>query len=182
MNYDLPYTIDNGLGEKIVFKEILHERDGDRLLTQGTCKPGGGPVMHVHYHQDESFKVIKGSLSYQLPGQDPVHLSEGQSVTVLRNIPHRFWNDGKDELIIEGWIKPAHNVIFFLSTLYQAQKNAGSHRPEIFDAAYLTIRYKNENGNLEIPGFVKNVILPVVYRVGKILGRYKKFKDAPSPL
>jgi mannose-6-phosphate isomerase-like protein (cupin superfamily) len=182
MKYNLPYTIENGLGEKIIFKEIINESDGDRVITEGICAPKGGPVMHVHYKQDECFTVRKGSMAYQVLGEEPVHLSIGQSAIFTRNIPHRFWNDGNEPLFIEGWIKPANSIIFFLSTLYSAQKKSGSGRPEIFDAAYLTVRYKSEYGNYAIPALVQKTIIPIVYFIGKLLGKYDKFRDAPIPL
>ncbi|MEO5582248.1 MAG: cupin domain-containing protein [Saprospiraceae bacterium] len=182
MKYNLPYTIENGLGEKIIFSEIIHEADGDRVITEGICAPKGGPVMHVHYMQDEGFAVVQGSMVYQIHGQEPVHLSKGQTATFFRNEPHRFWNDGNEPLHIKGWIKPVNSIIFFLSALYAAQKKSGSGRPEIFDAAYLTVRYKNEYGTYAIPAFAQKVILPVVYIIGKLLGKYEKFKDAPVPL
>lgn len=35
---------------------------------------------------------------------------------------------------------------------------------------------------LEIPLFVRRVIAPVIYFAGKVLGKYKHFKDAPEPV
>jgi hypothetical protein len=60
--------------------------------------------------------------------------------------------------------------------------NRGENKqPELFDAAYLTCRYSREFDTPEIPGFVKKVIMPVVYFIGRLTGKYRKFKDAPKP-
>jgi quercetin dioxygenase-like cupin family protein len=182
MKFTLPHTIENGLGEKIIFKEIIHESDGDKVLIEGYCQPKGGPAMHVHYKQDEALTVVSGKMGYQVLGEDPVYLITGQTATFLRNQPHRFWNAGDDELEISSWVKPANSIIFFLSTLYASQKKSGSSRPEAFDGAYLMVRYKSEYGLPELPSFVKNVIMPITYTIGIIIGKYKKFKDAPKPL
>jgi hypothetical protein len=85
-------------------------------------------------------------------------------------------------LEISSWVKPANSIIFFLSALYAAQKRSGNGRPEAFEGAFLIVRYKNEYGLPELPSFVKNIIMPVTYQIGKVLGKYKKFKDAPEPL
>ncbi|MEO8111116.1 MAG: hypothetical protein ABI594_13825 [Ginsengibacter sp.] len=53
---------------------------------------------------------------------------------------------------------------------------------EPFDAAYLMMRYKKENAMTELPAFVKKVIIPLIYYVGKLTGRYKKLKNAPLPV
>lgn len=182
INYKLPYTIESHLGEKIVFKEIVHDADGDMVLLDIYCKPKAGPAMHVHFKQDESFTIVKGTLSAQILGEEPTHHTAGETITFKRNIPHRFWNDGEDELVLSGWIKPVNSIIFFLDTLYKAQNKSGSDRPEAFDGAYLLVRYKSEYDMPELPGFVKKVIMPITYFIGRLLGKYKKFENAPKPL
>ena len=58
----------------------------------------------------------------------------------------------------------------------------GTSRPALFDAAYLTTRYKSEYDLAELPGFVKKVLIPATYYVGKLLGKYKHFEGAPEPV
>lgn len=182
MKNNLPFTIENGHGEKIIWKEIVTEPDGDKVIISGFCAPKAGPPMHVHYKQDEGFKVISGKMAYQHQGKEPVMLSEGESAVFPAGTPHRFWNAGDTPLEIESWVKPANSIIFFLSTLYAASKKTKDGRPEAFDGAYLVMRYKNEYDLPEMPAFVKKVIIPITYRMGHLLGKYKKFRDAPKPL
>ena len=35
---------------------------------------------------------------------------------------------------------------------------------------------------LEMPAFVRQAVMPIVYAVGTALGKYRKFKDAPAPV
>jgi hypothetical protein len=35
---------------------------------------------------------------------------------------------------------------------------------------------------LEMPAIVRRAVIPVVYMVGTVLGTYRKFKDAPTPV
>lgn len=182
MEFTLPHTIETGNGEKIIFREIINEPDGDRVIIEGHCEPEAGPTMHVHFKQDETITVVKGKMGCQIFGQEPVYYSAGETATFLRNTPHRFWNAGEDDLEISGWVKPANSIIFFLTALYAAQKKSGTGRPEAFDAAFLMTRYKNEYDLPELPSFVKNVIMPVTYFIGQMLGKYKKFDNAPEPL
>ena len=182
MNYNLPHTIENGLGETIIFKEIIREADGEKLLVEGRCLPKAGPPMHVHYKQDEGFTVVQGRIGYQVEGEGEQFLEPGESVVFPRGKAHRFWNAGSEEAVLNGWLKPVNTIIFYLSSIYAAQKKAGTGRPEAFDGAYLLRKYKNEYDMIGIPGFVKNVIMPITYGIGKISGKYKKFKEAPEPL
>ena len=55
-------------------------------------------------------------------------------------------------------------------------------RPGLFDAGFLVTRYRTEFAMLELPALARHVIVPVVYVVGTLLGKYRKFKDAPAPV
>ena len=177
-----PHTIDNGCGETLTFRQVIQEPDGDRVLGEASVMPGSGPPMHVHWLQDECFTVVKGKLGYQVQGGPEQLAIEGESILFKRGVAHRFWNAGEDTMLCKAWVKPADNFVFFLSSIYAAQQKTGTLRPAMFDAAFLLRRYKSEYDMLEIPVFVKKVIMPVTYFVGKVLGKYGHFKDAPEPV
>lgn len=181
MNYQLPHTIKNK-AERITFLQVVKERDGDKLLLENLVQPGGGPPMHTHFLQEESLTVMKGRIGYQIKGKEAKFADAGETVVFAPGVPHKFWNAGKDELYCKGHIKPANTIVFFLSSIYAAQQKSGSERPEIFDAAYLLTRYSSEYRMDDIPLFVRKVIMPVAYFIGKLLGKYKHFKDAPAPV
>jgi hypothetical protein len=60
--------------------------------------------------------------------------------------------------------------------------NENGGRPGMYDAAYLLNRYKTEFRMLEIPGFVQRLIFPVILFFGNLMGKKKKFINAPGPL
>lgn len=178
----LPFTIDNGHGESIIFKELIREPDGDKLLLEGRVEPNCGLAMHIHYLQDEHFQVVKGTMSFVTPGTQSANLTKGMSITFLRNQPHKFWNGGEDVLVLDCWIKPANNAVFYLCTLYAATKNQIKPEPNPFDGAFLGTKYQTEYAFPDLPESVKNIIIPITYFVGRLLGKYKKFKNAPKPV
>ncbi len=182
MNYSLPHIIENHLGEKLIFKGILHEPDGEVLFGENFVQPGCGPPMHTHWLQDEGFKVLEGRIGYQIAGQQAQYANAGESVVFKRGVAHRFWNAGSEVLHCEGWLKPANTIQFFLSSIYAAQNKSGKAQPEFFDGAYLMTRYASEYDMSEIPVFVKKVVMPIAYRIGKLLNKYEHFKDAPEPV
>jgi quercetin dioxygenase-like cupin family protein len=180
MTITYPHVIENPFGEKLVFKRVQQEPDGDRLLVENYVQPGAGPLMHTHWLQDESLTVVKGKIGYQLLGGDEQFAGEGETVLFKRGVAHRFWNAGQDTLHCQGWVKPANTLPFFLTSIYAAQKKSGTEQPERFDGAYLMKRYASEYDLPEIPKFVKKVIIPATYFVGKLLGKYKHFEGAPE--
>jgi phenylpropionate dioxygenase-like ring-hydroxylating dioxygenase large terminal subunit len=182
MEIKYPHTIENCLGEKLVFLSVQQEADGDRVLVENFVSPGHGPIMHTHFMQDEELSVVRGKLGYQVMGQPEQYVGEGESIRFNRGTPHRFWNAGEDTLNCKGWIKPANSIVFYLSAIYAAQNKSGKSQPEAFDGAYLITRYKSEYDIPGIPGFVKKTIMPITVMLGKLLGKYKHFRDAPEPL
>lgn len=182
MKITYPHTIENCNGEKIIFHSVIQEQDGDKVIVENFVTPGSGPPFHTHFLQDEALTVITGKIGYQVLGGEEKFAGEGETVLFKRGIPHRFWNAGNDILNCKGWVKPANSIVFFLSALYDAQNKSGTEQPEKFDGAYLMTRYASEYDLPGIPAFVKKVILPMTYRIGEMLGKYKKFDDAPEPL
>jgi len=182
MKITYPHIIENCIGEKLIFHELLKEPGGDKLIGESFVSPGNGPVMHTHWLQDESLTVLKGKLGYQIQGQSAKYIDEGETVLFIRGVPHRFWNAGTEVLHCRAWVKPANTFVFFITSVFAAQNKSGKAQPEMFDASYLLKRYAAEYDMVEIPKFVKKVVIPATYYFGKFLGKYKHFKDAPEPL
>ncbi len=181
-NISYPHTIENGLGEKIIFQTLQPEPDGDRVLVENFVTPGHGPLMHTHWLQDEALTVVEGRLGYQVAGQPEKYAQVGETILFKRGTPHRFWNAGEEVLNCTGWIKPANTIVFFLSAIYAAQHKSGKGQPESFDGAYLMHRYRSEYDLPEIPTIVKKTIIPLTYYIGRLLGKYKHFRHAPQPV
>jgi quercetin dioxygenase-like cupin family protein len=177
-----PHTIENKFGEKLIFKGIEKGPDGERMIVENYVQPGCGPLMHTHFQQDESLTVVNGTMGYQLLGEAEKIAKEGDTVTFKAGSPHRFWNAGEDVLHCTGWVSPPNSLAFYLTAIYQAMDNGKGERPETFDAAWLLTTYASEYDMPSIPSFVKKVIMPTTVFIGKLLGKYKHFKDAPAPL
>jgi mannose-6-phosphate isomerase-like protein (cupin superfamily) len=181
MPYTYPHTIENGHGEKIIFLRLVPAPDGDWLEVENHVTPNVGPPMHVHHKQAESLTVVQGRIASQVLGEEPKFNGPGETAEFEAGVPHKFWNAGTDTLICRGWIKPAHNVEYFLTEIYKSTVANGG-RPGAFDSAWLLQRYRSEFDMFDIPVFVKRVVFPMALFWGKLTGQHKKFKDAPPPV
>lgn len=184
MNYpfQLPHTVENIFGESLTFQAIEEEQGEQKMIVLNKVSPGAGPPFHVHYKQDECLTVTKGRLGYQIDGEEEKFMEEGETVLFERGQMHRFWNAGEEVLECKGWVKPANSLDYFLTGIYTSMNKAGKAEGDPFDSAYLMTRYKTEYDLKDIPTFVKRVIFPLTVMVGKLLGKYKHFRDAPAPL
>ena len=176
-----PRTIDNGAGERLTFLRRVQAPTGDRLEVENVVKPGSGPPMHVHHHQEEALTVQEGRVGYQRPGEPPQFAEAGETVVFQPGEAHRFWNPGEEDLTVTGYIEPADNVEYFLTALYASQRESGGSRPDPFDAAFLARRFRSEFG-MAIPAVVQRLVFPLLVLVGRLLGRYRKYADAPEPV
>jgi mannose-6-phosphate isomerase-like protein (cupin superfamily) len=182
MTRSYPYTIDNGNGERLTFTGVTHGPEGVRAWADGVAQPGAGPPMHVHYLQEEAARVVRGRLGYQVLGGQPQFAGPGELVVWPPGTAHKWWNAGEDELHMTGWCSPPDNVEFYLTTLFASTRANGGKRPGVFDAAFLMTRYRSEFALLELPAFVRRVVIPIVYGLGRVLGKYERFRDAPAAI
>lgn len=178
---EYPHTIENGAGEWLTFSRRIQEPDGERVVGETRVAPGAGPPMHIHYYQEEAFTVIQGRLGYQIAGGEPAFATDGETVVFPAGKAHRFWNAGESDLRCSAWLKPPCNTEFFLEAIFASQKANGGQRPALLDVAFLAHRYRGEFEMVEIPRLVQRLLFPVLTAVGRALGRYRKYADAPEP-
>lgn len=180
-NYTYPHTIENGGGERLTFVRRVQDSTGERLEVENLVKPGSGPSMHSHNYQEEALTVQQGRIGYQRPGEPPRFAGPGETVVFGPGEAHRFWNAGEEDLRCTGYIQPADNVEYFLSAFFESQRKSGGSRPDPFEAAFLARRYRSEFYMAEIPTAVQRFVFPVLVTVGRLLGKYGKYADAPEP-
>ncbi len=177
-----PHTIENGAGERLTFLRRVPGPTGDRLEVENVVQPGAGPPMHVHHLQVEALTVERGRLAWQRPGEPPQYAETGETATFRPGEAHKFWNPGQDVLRCTGYIEPADNVEYILSQIFASTRRNGGAVPGLFDAAYLTRRYRSEMAMLEIPAVVQSVLFPLLVVIGRVLGKYRKYEGGPEPV
>ena len=177
-----PHSFENGGGERIVFERKVPGATGERLEGYNIVSPGAGPPMHVHYQQEEGLTVVHGRIGYQRLGGPALFGGPGVTVVFKAGDAHRFWNAGDSELRCNAYIEPADNIEFFLSALFESTRLNGGKQPDPFDAAFLVTRYRSEFAMLAIPALVQRLVFPLLVAVGRLLGKYEKYRDAPEPV
>lgn len=181
--YSYPHTIENGHGERLTFQQrVASPNGGERLIGDNAVAPGSGPPMHVHHYQDEGLTVRQGRIGFQRLGEPEQFAGPGDTVVFKRGEVHRFWNAGEDELRCDCYVEPPDNFEYFLGAIFESTKQSGNGRPDPFDAAFLTRRYRSEFAMMAIPAPVQQFVFPVIEGMGRLLGKYDKYADAPEPV
>ena len=181
MGIALPFTIESVNKEKLTFSKLTIRNGVEYLEGENEVQPNSGPPMHLHHKQDECLTVITGIMGYQLLGEEKKYAGPGESVLFKAGKAHKFWNAGTELLRCSAWITPADNVVYFLSEIFKSSNKNGG-RPGMYDAAFLLNRYKSEFAMLDIPEFIQKLVFPAVLFFGNLVGKNKKFSDAPAPI
>jgi quercetin dioxygenase-like cupin family protein len=85
----------------MAFKVLTQDSHGDLFMIEHHMHQRGGPPLHVHPHQDETFYVLEGEFVAEVGGKR-FNLHPGDSVLAPRNIPH-VWacvGNGTGKMII----------------------------------------------------------------------------------
>ena len=89
----------------LTFKVATADTAGNLFVVEHrNLLPGKGPVLHLHYSQEEWFYVMEGEVAFQV-GDQRLSLRAGESVLAPRLIPRTFSAVGS----------PAHMHIAFAS-------------------------------------------------------------------
>lgn len=169
----------NKNGETLIITRSSQETNGEITEFEGIDEPGIGPPMHVHFKQEELVRVTSGTMRVKTLTNE-FTLTVGQEYIFKPGEAHQFWNIGEGPLHYSGHVKPSNNYEYFIRHVYQSANEAGDDKPGAFDAAFLLTKYKSEMDMLVIPRPVKKIVFPVLLAVGKLLGKFRKFSDAPK--
>ena len=120
--------------------------------------------------------VVGGPDHHRLDAESRAHPGAGPPM----HVHHR--QEEAMTVVTGGWVKPPHNLEYFLTALFDATRRNGRGRPGLYDAAFLMTRYRSEFGNRAVPAPVQTLVFPLVVLLGRILGRYDHFRGAPTPL
>ena len=111
----------------------------------------------------------------------------GERITFLRKVS----SPSGDRLEIQSVVTPGagppmhvHHHQVEAMTVEQGRigYRSGGTRPDPFDAAFLALRYRSEFALVDIPLAVQRFVFPPQVALGKLLGRYRKYANAPEPV
>lgn len=102
----------NILGIPMVIR--IHGRDTGGVVStvESHDVPGGGPPLHVHHREDETFQVLEGEYEWKV-GDNTFIAQKGATVFAPRGVPHTYRYLGKAPGRLMCVIMPAGFEGFF---------------------------------------------------------------------
>ncbi|MBN8247539.1 MAG: cupin domain-containing protein [Verrucomicrobia bacterium] len=90
----IPVPPDGGVPVNILGNPVLiriHGRDtgGALSVVESREESGGGPPLHVHHREDETFQVLQGEYEFRV-GEATLRATTGTTLFAPRGIPHTY--------------------------------------------------------------------------------------------
>ena len=159
-------------GERLVIRR-MGSGDQTRFDLEGSLPPGrAGPPLHIHFEEDEEGRVISGTLSAIVAGQHRT-IEAGHSTSIPRGAPHRWWNAGREPLVLHGQARPAVDLDRYLQAVFEIINAGPVGRPPLFYLAHLALRHRQTQAILILPSPVQAAVFRVIVAIGMLLGRYR---------
>lgn len=155
--------------------EMRRRRVDDELVLElrGTLPPHeDGPPLHIHFLEDETGKVTAGTLSAEVGGRR-IDAGPGESVTLPRGVPHRWWNEGDEPLAFEGDVRPGIDLDRYLQAIFEVMNASPRNRPSMLYMAHVALRHRRTQTVLLMPGPLQTVVFRAAVLFGTLLGRYR---------
>ncbi|WP_458209185.1 cupin domain-containing protein [Haladaptatus sp. NG-SE-30] len=160
-------------GERVVFLRRGEETDGELVELEIVAEPfAAGPPEHVHERQRESFEVVAGSVTGTLDGE-PFTVSAGESFVIPAGTPHRWWNDGDQELRARVEVRPALEFAEFLETVYGLAADGKTNAkgiPNPLQMAVIADHYWETNHLASPSALIQKPTFKLLAPFGRLLG------------
>ena len=123
-----------GPGDHYTFLVTGEESGGAYFAMEALVPPGGGPPLHIHRREDETFYLIEGEIEFRLE-DETISAGPGDFVNVPRGTVHCFRNAGTETARMVLTFTPAGMERFFEETLEPAPHGAHDQPDNIDEVA-----------------------------------------------
>lgn len=180
MAYSGQEIVDKTTGSIYKFLETGKDTEGERVSIQILLKQAGKVVPdHIHLIQDETFKVLRGQLTYYENGVKKT-LNKGEHVVLKQGVPHNHYSESEEPVEYIQTIEPAFDIDLFIEN-YIAMINAGKIKNG--DPSFLqkmaTLKYLDSPTLLAgVPLGLQKILVNILGPVARLLGYralYKKY-------
>jgi hypothetical protein len=179
---DHSVTIRNRHTGEILLLSRVRDAQGQIVLNlDGSLPPrGGGPPLHVHFHQREEGQVKAGTLGGQV-GKEKIVVPAGGTAAFAAGTRHKWWNAGDDLLEFSGQAIPAVDLDRFLQGVFAVLNASPNGRPSMFYLAHVLWRHRESQLIATPPQAIQRIVFPVILFIGRVLGKYRGSSWPGSP-
>lgn len=157
----------------MTFLVTAGETGGEETVVRFVNQPDDiGPPPHFHPEQEETFRVVDGTLALRV-GRREMTLGAGDSHVVGRGVPHTFWNPGRSPVSFVSTHRPALGWEAFITTLYDLDYDGKAGETGLPSALQMFTILKSRLGEEYIEGpplVVQRILARFLGTLGELRG------------
>jgi quercetin dioxygenase-like cupin family protein len=160
-------------GERAIFTKTADDTRGELLRMEFTCRPGGSPpAEHVHQYQQESFRIISGTIRFRVNGEEST-AQAGDEVVVPKATRHVWWNPGEETARFVVEFRPALKTAEFFESFWgmaQDGKVNAQGMPTGLRLGVLVDHFLDEVHLARAPRWVQRALFRPLALIGRLRG------------
>lgn len=117
-----------GPGDRYTFLVTGAQTNGAYFIMEAIIPAGGGPPLHIHHREQESFYLLEGTLDIIL-GEKKLKAATGDFVQIPRGMIHAFRNAGSATARMLLFFSPAGMDKYFEEVLDPVQNRSAAIPP-----------------------------------------------------
>ena len=142
-------TILMGPGDIYTLLATAAETDGDYIALEAMLPPDGGPPLHIHHDQVETFYIVEGEMEMTL-GDQVYEAKAGDFVHVSIGTPHRFINRSQTPAKIIATFVPAGDIEEFFRESFKETTDRNAPPEPLTDAFIQRLLEAADRHDIEI--------------------------------
>ena len=157
-------------GGKLVFRQTTSDTNGELLEVEVTYGPHSNlPPAHYHPHQEETFTILKGTMTTRISRVERVY-EVGETFVVPKDTPHRMHNAGDEEAQFRWQVRPALNTEAFFETIWTLAK---MEKNGLVQMAVVLQAHREE---IRLASQAQQLVLAVLAPIGRLLGYRPRYE------
>jgi len=130
----------NIFGDTVTIKVAGADTGGRYTVIHGVTPPLGGPPLHLHHEDWETFFVLSGRFAFLLDGER-IEAEKGDTIHIPPGVVHQYQNIAAEPSEVLLFVEPAGLDEFFVELDALLKSSA---EPDMGAIAALHARYKME--------------------------------------
>ena len=159
------------------FLETARDTQGAHELIRVQIQPKGGNSAHYHRQFEETFTLLEGELTVELPGKSIV-LKTGESVTAQRGDMHWFHNPGATVTTMTVRVTPARGLEKSIRVAYgldgAGMLSTGTRTQNMW--RYVLMLGYSESYLPGMPSVIQEPLVKSLARIAQWLGKDEELK------
>jgi quercetin dioxygenase-like cupin family protein len=149
---------------RLVFLRTSEDTDGELLEMEVSYLPHSSPPPnHYHPFQEESFRVIQGTINTQIGGISATYKS-GDEFFVPPGVNHWMYNAGETEARVNWQTRPALQTEKFFEIMWELKK------PKLMQLAVILQEFSREFRPASPPYWFLRILFGLLTPIGKLMG------------